>query len=367
MKKITHLRCLCIFLMLLPICSSRAQAKLDSLLPVRGLCIGAPQPAGVDSFVHFIEQAVAPRGINLIVLQVEYHYQFRSHPELTDTLALSMEDAKKIVAVCKKNNIQIIPQINFLGHQSWGNHTGMLLKKYPQFDETPWISMPAVYHWPNADSLYCKSYCPLYPGLHTVIFDVMDELVDVFETPAFHAGMDEVFFIGEDKCPRCAGHDRSRLFADEVTAIRNHLAERNKTLWIWGDRLLDGNSTGLGIWEASVNDTWRAIDMIPKDVVICDWHYERPDKTAVYFSMKGFRVLSCPWRTPQYAVQQIRDVLDFRAGSTAEMKERFLGILETTWTHPGLFIQHYYGQQPDDEISPWNTYKTICRELDKLQ
>ena len=45
--------------------------------------------------------------------------------------------------------------------------------------------------------------------------------------------------------------------------------------------LLDGYATGLGMWEASHNETHMAIDLIPKDVVICDWHYERADKTAV--------------------------------------------------------------------------------------
>ena len=36
--------------------------------------------------------------------------------------------------------------------------------------------------------------------------------------------------------------------------------------------------------------------MIPKDVIICDWHYERPDQTPVYFAMKGLSVVTCPWR-----------------------------------------------------------------------
>ena len=28
------------------------------------------------------------------------------------------------------------------------------------------------------------------------------------------------------------------------------------------------------MWEASQNETFGEIDKIPKDVVICDWHYE---------------------------------------------------------------------------------------------
>ena len=65
------------------------------------------------------------------------------------------------------------------------------------------------------------------------------------ETVAFHAGLDEVFYIGEDQCPRCSGRDKAELFAGEVTKIRNHLALQDRELWIWGDRLIDGKITGM--------------------------------------------------------------------------------------------------------------------------
>jgi hypothetical protein len=58
--------------------------------------------------------------------------------------------------------------------------------------------------------------------------------MEVFEADAFHAGMDEVFYIGDDKCPRCSGLDKAALFAGEVTKIRNHLARNGHELWIWG-------------------------------------------------------------------------------------------------------------------------------------
>ncbi|MDP9041772.1 MAG: family 20 glycosylhydrolase, partial [Bacteroidota bacterium] len=211
-----------------------AQTKLDSLLPVRGFCIDAPRPAGLDSFIHFIDSELAPRKVNTLVVQIEYHFQFQTHPELTDSFALSKADVKKIVSVCRKNNIRVIPQINLLGHQSWANRTGKLLKVYPQFDETPDIQMPVIYVWPNADNLYCRSYCPLYPGLHQILFAVIDELCDAFESNAFHAGMDEVFFIGYDKCPRCGGRDKAELFAGEVSTIHDHLVQKGREMWIWG-------------------------------------------------------------------------------------------------------------------------------------
>ena len=347
----------------------QAQAKIDSLLPVRGFSISVPTPAILDSFVAFIKEELAPRRVNTLILRVDYNYRYKLHPELVDSPALSEADVKKIVRACRQNNIRIIPQINLLGHQSWANHTGRLLQAYPQFDETPGVKMPEKYEWPNPDNLYCKSYCPLHPDLHKVIFDVVDEVCDVFEADAFHAGMDEVFYLGDDKCPRCSGRDKAELFAAEVTRIRDHLAANKRELWIWGDRLLDGKTTGLGMWEASFNNTHRAIDMIPKDVVICDWHYERADKSAVYFAMKGLRVITCPWREPDTAVLQVTDMVAFRQQSSGEMKDRFRGVAETVWSPVNSFLNGYYGKAKNIEganKTPWNCFRVMYDQIAKI-
>src|SRR5436853_921913 len=96
----------------------KAQQSLDSLLPVRGFCIAAPSPKNVDSFIKFINEELATRKVNTLILRVDYDYQYQSHPELADSNALSKADVQKLVNACKKNNINIIPQVNLLGHQS---------------------------------------------------------------------------------------------------------------------------------------------------------------------------------------------------------------------------------------------------------
>ncbi|ACU61406.1 Glycoside hydrolase, family 20, catalytic core [Chitinophaga pinensis DSM 2588] len=341
----------------------------DSILPVRGFCIGAPRKPALDAFIKFIKEELAPRKVNTLVLRIEYNYQYESYPELRDSAALSKADIKKLVQVCRQNGISLIPQLNLLGHQSWASHTNNLLVKYPQFDETPWVKMPEKYEWPNADGLYCKSYCPLHPDVHAVVFKLMDELCDVFESKAYHAGLDEVFYIGESKCPRCGGRDKAELFAGEVTLLRNHLAEKGRSLWIWGDRLIDGKTTGIGMWEGSLNNTYRAIDMIPKDVTICDWHYDRPDKTPVYFAMKGLKVITCPWRKPEFASIQLKDMLDFRSTSTPIMKDRYQGMMQTIWSGAEDFMDEYYGrkapraEQPGKPVDTLHTQSRCFRQL----
>jgi len=322
----------------------QGQSKLDTLVPVRGFCISAPGPADVKDFLSFIKKELIPRKVNVLVLRVEYRYEYESHPELRSENPLTKEDVKKIVKVCKEGNIRIVPQVNLLGHQSWAGTIGNLLKVYPQFDENPEVAMPADYKWPNDDGLYCKSYCPLHPEVHGVVFDIMDEIVEVFEADAFHAGMDEVFYIGNDKCPRCGGRDKAELFAGEVTKIRNHLALKNRELWIWGDRLIDGKTTGMGMWEASLNNTHRAIDMIPKDVVINDWHYVKAGPSAAYFAMKGFKVVSCPWRYGNVAKAQLQYNLLYRENSNPEVGGKFEGMMQTIWTDARTFMDQYYGK-----------------------
>lgn len=346
-----------------------AQPPLDSLLPVRGFCIGAPSVEEVPRFVKFINEELAPRHVNTLIVRVDYKYQYKSHPELSDSASLSEKDIKTMLAACRKNNINLIPQINLLGHQSWASKTYKLLAVYPQFDETPNVKMPENYKWPNDDNLYCRSYCPLHPDVHKVVFDLVDEICDVFEANAFHAGMDEVFYLGELQCPRCAGRDKAELFAGEVRTIRDHLAQKNRKLWIWGDRLIEGKESGIGMWEASYNNTARAIDMVPKDIMISDWHYVRADKTPVLFAMHGLDVVSCPWRIADVATQQVDDMINFRNTATKQMKPHFAGVMQTVWSGAGSFMDGFYADAKDDKggtMTPWNCFKQLYNKIDSL-
>jgi hypothetical protein len=337
-----------------------AESALDEVLPVRGLCIAAPNAHQLDEFVKFIHDGLAPRSVNTLILRVDYNYQYTSRPEMANPSGLSRQDVKNLVEVCRTNHIRLIPQINLLGHQSWQLKDGKLLQVHPEFDETPWVKAPEKYQWPNPDRLYCRSYCPLHPQVHEVVLPLVDEICDAFETDAFHAGMDEVFYIGEAKCPRCGGKDKSELFAREVKLLRDHLRSKNRELWLWGDRLLDGKTTDLGEWEASFNDTYRAIDLIPKDVVICDWHYDRAAPTAAYFALKGLHVVTCPWTNPETAVQQLHDMLRFRQQSGPVMKPRFQGMVQTVWSDAGTFLKDFYALQQSEDYKQGQKTAARC-------
>jgi hypothetical protein len=281
--------------------------------------------------------ALAKRGVNLLIVEVDYWYDYASHPELRMDNPVKKDTVKALLAACRAKGIRVVPQFQSLGHQSWDEKTFPLLVKYPQLDETPHKYAGNKGTDPWGTEFYCRSWCPLHSELLPIVNDLYDELLDVFEADALHVGMDEVFIIADADCPRCAGKSTAELFARAVNDAYDHIVrKRGKEMMMWADRLLDGQATGYGLWEASLNGTDKAIDMIPKDIVMCDWHYEpkyplqaTPKSTfpsPKIFTDKGFRVLPTSFRN----VAALNRFID---QSLALGSDKVLGHLCTVW-HP---------------------------------
>jgi hypothetical protein len=291
----------------------------------RGIHTFSPGHANVDRFERAVREVLAPMGVNVIVLEVNYGFEFQSHPELRADSAysggeefgvLTRDDAQRIATLCRELDIKLIPQFSSLGHQSWSDTVFPLLTVYPEFNEAP-----------GTDPEYCLSWCPQHPDVNGIVFALMDELIDAFDADAFHVGMDEVFDIASEHCERCRGADPAALYATAVNDIYAHLVgERGVTMLMWGDRLLDAEAVGHSRWEASDNGTAPAIDMIPRDIIICDWHYGERDvyPSVDLFQSKGFRVWPASWKNTDAALA----LLDYaQSHSTGKV----IGHLCTTW------------------------------------
>ncbi len=271
----------------------------------RGLHLMAPGHAGVPLLKQAIAEKLAPMGVNVVILEVNYNFPFTSHPDLRGG-SLTLEDAHELAATCRQHHVRLIPMFNCLGHQSWQRNTGPLLTKHPEFDESPEVPK-------SNQGIYCRSWCPLHPDVNKVVFALIDELIDAFSADAFHVGMDEVFLVADKGCSRCKGKDPGELFAKAVNDLHGHIVgERKLTMLMWADRLLDDKKLGFqyGKWEASQNGTGPAIDRIPKDIIMCDWHYEtRKDgyPSVGYLQEKGFRVMPATWWNKDNALAMLRE------------------------------------------------------------
>ena len=321
-------------------------APAGTARPWRGLHLMSPGRDGLPILKRAITEKLAPMGVNFLILEVNYNFAFHSHPELHGggERALRVEDARDLAETCRKHNIRLIPMFNCLGHQSWQRNTLPLLAKHPELDESPAVPK-------DNQGIYCRSWCPLHPDVNKIVFDLIDELIEAFGGDSFHVGMDEVFLVAHPSCTRCKGKDPAELFAKAVNDLHHHIVdERKLTMMMWADRLLDDKKLGFGYgkWEASQNGTGPAIDRIPKDIILCDWHYETRPKgypSVAYLQEKGFRMLPSTWRNKDAALAMLREA---RATATP----RLLGHLCTTWTSAQGICRALLDNQPVEQSKP---------------
>jgi len=312
----------------------------------KGIVLTAPLSEDVDDVVKFIDEYLAPRGFNMIVMQVRYRYQFRRHPEVRGYDPLSMDNVKKLLAVCRKNGIKLVPKMNLIGHQSGfpndptdgilHGHNDILsdirdglLRAYPDFDEQS----------SEKEILYSRSVCLSSRAAKTVVCELVDELMDVFEADMIHIGCDEVFNAG--LCPECSKMSRGELISNWINSINEHVKKRGGEILIWGDRLLSVKDTGYNRWEASDDGSCSAIDMLSHDIVICDWHYDKYDKyvSVDIFANSGFKMMVSPWRDKE-------NLKAFLSYAMEHDRGHINGVLMTTWCGSGdLAKRLLYGEK----------------------
>ncbi len=307
----------------------------------RGVHVMAWGSAGGDEGLPVLKRAIdgvlRPLGVNALIYEVGYNFSFDSHPDMRFEKMITKEAARDLACFCRERGIRLIPQFNCLGHQSWvnGNMVFPLMTVHPEFEEVP--DLPDE---KRAKTL--MNWCPLHPDVYPLIFDLIDEIADTFEADAFHVGMDEVLTFASPKCPRCAGKNPAELMAHAINELHRHIVgKRGLTMLMWGDRLLEKNALGMGDgWEASDKGTAGAIDMIARDIIICDWHYSEQEAypSIDLFVEKGFRVWPASWKNEKAGLCMVEYARKDTTG-------KILGYLGTSWVvHPGHFAQALLGE-----------------------
>jgi hypothetical protein len=296
--------------------------------------VGLYRPGDASLWERFIRDALPREGVNLLVFEINCHYAFKSYPQVAEPSPATAENLKRVVTACADVGVELVPQINCLGHQSSAGRSHGLLRAFPEFDERPDIPQDA-----GPKDLYCRSYCPLHPQVHDVLFALIDELGEACGAKQFHVGMDETLLIAEDKCPRCHGKDPAELFAGEVRTLHDHLTSKGRRMWIWGDGFINVADFGIQGWSGWDKSPWRSVDKVPKDIVVCDWQYKKAVETPAYFIRKGFPVVSSPFRMADVALAELDMMRRLRTES-----DLALGMLQTTWTGFDPFVRAYYGE-----------------------
>ena len=301
------------------------------LHPFRGVHLYIPPKQEIEYFKRLIRYMASCK-INTVILEIGAGMEFRRHPEINrvwETLTdkarkfpfsqmalinyntlhtrgkdsfhpeigggtwLSHEDLRGILRCAREHHVEIIPEVQSPGHAFW------LCMAYPEIAE-----------W--KDDKYPDTLCPSNPRSYELLFDVMEEVIEVFEPKWIHSGNDEYYFYGI--CPKCrkrTGHD---ILAGHLNKVNDFLRARGVRHMVWADKLINceetrnkrskewgtGRMIKWGGGERLFEDpkgsylqkaTWKAIDRVPDDLVMLDWYAFMAPDTEKYFAKHGKQVL----------------------------------------------------------------------------
>jgi hypothetical protein len=224
--------------------------------------------------------------------------------------------------------MEVIPELRFLSHQ---HKDFLVLGAYP-------------------DLMYNeKTYNPENEKVYKIVLPYIDEVISTVNPKAIHIGHDEVYGISgrdagaEDALP-------AKLFKEDVLKIHAYLKRKNIKTWMWGDMLITPSEFP-EMHPGSINgneEYARLRKEIPKDIVICDWHYrdfsKNEGKSLKFpslraFSDEGFEVLGATFRDP-YVTRQ------FAAYAASLDNPKVKGMMATTWSFLRKGAQN--GRQSDN-------------------
>jgi len=231
-------------------------------------------PQSKRSPQHF--HPMFPR-IGPVALQVSRYYRKDStHTELAGGEWLTKDEVRRIVVECTARHIEIVPEVQSLSHSYY------LCCAHPEIAEAQ-------------DDPWPDTYCPSNPKTYELLFDVMDEVIDVFKPRIIHIGHDEAYTFR--MCPKCkkrTGHD---ILAEDIIRIHDFLASRGIRTMMWGDKLMKlgryggvarrERDPGTGKWWIQP-PTWKAVYKVPKDILICDWYWSLDPRSERNFHKHGF-------------------------------------------------------------------------------
>ena len=269
----------------------------------RGVHLFIPSEAQMDFAKRLIKYLISPMGYNTVILQVSGGMIYERHPKISEAFAHAVEmraqgwpafphagiaEGKPItkamlkdyIAYIRSFGIDVIPEVQSLAHVQY------LTIAYPEIAEIAEEEAAEAVDTRVEDMLpsqfYRHDYCPSNPRTYEILFDVIDEIIEVFEPKEFvHMGHDEVRNIGV--CPLCKHKTPAQLFAEDVNKIYDYLASKGLRMMMWADM----------IQPVTKYQTPDAIDMIPKDIVMLDfiWYFHLDKNIEDNLLEKGFDVL----------------------------------------------------------------------------
>jgi hexosaminidase len=147
----------------------------------------------------------------------------------------TQEELKSLVAYAKSKKVDIVPEIDLPGHLT------ALLSAYPQYAAGPAPTAPATY-WGIFDNVLAYT-----PEALQFIKNILDEVMDIFDSQYVHLGGDEVsltYYSGGKETPH-------KILRELILYVQS----RDKTTIVWDEALEVAVETG------SVVMAWHSLEV----------------------------------------------------------------------------------------------------------
>ena len=316
-------------------------------VPHRSVRIFLPPKSELSFFYGYLDTLVE-LGYNSILLEIGGAMEFKSHPEINATWKeycdsmreynekvyeaqecykrvknsihtfnadgeiYTQDEVRALVKECRERCIDVIPEVPSLSHSEY------ILISHPEMRECD-------------DEDYASTACPQNEDFYKLVFELFDEVIDVFKPEILHIGHDEWWVMCI--CDKCRDKDAAELFAYNVNRLYDYLKERGIKTMMWSDKLkavkdksgechgaarkeiyslpTDKTITVMGKtykfnemhWykpskEAKehgflhvIHNTERAIDLIAKDIICVNWYHTIDPEINDVFLQKGFPMI----------------------------------------------------------------------------
>ena len=183
-------------------------------------------------------------------------FQASVHTELGGGSWLTKEEVKGIVDFARRHYMNVIPEIQGLTHSYY------LVLAHRDIAEIPEAE------WPD-------SYDPTNPGSYDLMFDVIDEYLEVFQPEWVH--------IGRDEWRAGIKGETGKLFAEDVLKIYRYLTSRGVKTMMWADHFIRGHNLERrgaeppeeGVWYSypSTEGAAEIISAETKDILMFNWSW----------------------------------------------------------------------------------------------
>ena len=203
-------------------------------------------------------------------IQPQTHPQWKKnsiHADNGDGSFITQEQMRELIDYCRERELEVIPEVPTLSHCDY------IVMTYPEIRE-------------RAEDTYPDTYCPSNPKSYEIVFDILDEVIDVFKPRYMNIGHDECYTLG--KCDLCKDKDPVDLYVGDIIKINDYLRTKNVKAMMWCEKFIDNGMLldedgqyhgygGIGDPLLDVPKCIGCVGKVPKDITLLHWYWSLCD------------------------------------------------------------------------------------------